>query len=139
MSTSGEQQERMIARALMRRPDAIVECTIDLWERLATELVSILGDGGFQSLYERTVQRNQNGFPWLAPGFPSPPGDARFASLRIALQGQDPAEAGKASIALLSAFVSVLELLIGEQLTTNILRAAWGDDAFESAAKELRE
>jgi hypothetical protein len=65
--------------------------------------------------------------------------DSRFPDLKISLEGRDFAEAGEASIALLIAFIDILALLIGELLTTSILRAAWGDDALDIAGKEFQQ
>ncbi len=126
----------MITGAVLRRPDAVVDVTIHLWERLATELIMIVGDGGFQSLYSRSLHLTGAAFPWMATAHPQQAADARFAGLRSSLEGQDAKKAGEASIALLATFIGILSALIGELLTTSILRAAWGDDVMNTAAKE---
>ena len=128
----------MIRRAVMHRPEAIADVTINLWERVAAELISIIGEGGFQSLYSRSVHLASVTFPWLALKHPSQPTDSRFAGLKISLEGRDFTETSEASITLLTTFIDILALLIGEVLTTSILRSAWGDDALEIAAKELQ-
>jgi len=122
----------------MQRPDAIVDGTIHLWEQLAAALVSIIGEGGFQSLYSRSVHLTSATFPWMAPNPASQPTNSRFASLKMSLEGRDSTEASEASITLLCTFIDILTLLIGEFLTTSILRTAWGDDALDTAVKELR-
>ncbi len=137
MATIDAQRHRMITSAVMQRPDADVDVTIHLWDRLAAELILIIGEGGFQSLYSRSLHLAGAMFPWMAPGHPSQAADSRFASLRTSLEGRDAKEAGEASIALLDIFVDILSALIGEQLTTSILRSAWGDDALNTAAKEI--
>ncbi|MES2534823.1 MAG: hypothetical protein V4632_03025 [Pseudomonadota bacterium] len=122
----------------MQRPEAVVAVTIDLLERLAAELISIIGDGGFQSLYSRSVHLTSASFPWMLKNHPSQQPDARFAGLQAALEERNFTEAGEASIALLTTFIDILALLIGELLTTSILRSAWGDDVSDIAVKELR-
>lgn len=112
----------------MRRPEAVVDVTILLWEKLAVELVSIIGDGGFQSVYARSGTLIAAQFPWLALN-PSPnQNDPQFAGLRTSLESQHTGVAMDASIALLTTFLDILTTLIGELLMTNLLHAAWGDD-----------
>lgn len=123
----------------MQRPEAILDVTISLWERLAIELSSLIGERGFQSLYARSVHLASATFPWIAPNpLTQQQTDSRFAGLRDCLEARDLIEISEASIALLITFIDILALLIGESLTTSILRSAWGDDALDSAAEELR-
>lgn len=129
----------MIQRAILRRPDAVLEVSVALWERLAIELVAIIGEGGFQSLYSRSVHLTSAAFPWMVCSHPWQRTDARFADLKIGFEGRDSAQACEASIALMTTFIDILAVLIGELLTTSILRSAWGDDALDIAAKELRK
>lgn len=112
----------------MQRPEAVVDVTILLWEKLAVELVSIIGEGGFQSVYARSGTLIAARFPWLALN-PSPQrNDPQFAGLRNSLESQNACVATDASIALLTTFLDILTTLIGELLMTNLLHAAWGDD-----------
>ncbi len=127
----------MIRRAVLQRPDAVLDVTIELWERLAADLISIIGEGGFDSLYARSIHLAGANFPWLMLCSPAEQSGARFAQLKICLEGQDGSDVGEASIALLSKFIDILALLIGEPLTTSILRSAWGDGALDMAVKEL--
>lgn len=128
----------MIRRIVSQRPGAVPDVAIDLWERLAVKLISIIGNGGFQSLYARSIHLANMRFPWLARSEPSSDSDSRFASLKASLEGRKSAEASEASIALLITFIDILTLLIGDPLTASILRSAWGDDALDIAEKEVR-
>jgi len=138
MTTTNPQRFQMIKKTVIQRPGAIAEVSVNLWERLSTELISIIGEGGFQSLYLRSIHLTSATFPWLAPNHPSQQSDSRFTDLKMSLEGRDSTEASEASIALLSTFIDILALLIGETLTTGILRSAWGDDALDIVAKELQ-
>jgi hypothetical protein len=129
----------MIRKAIMQRPEAVQDVTISLWELLASELVSIIGEGGFQSLYARSVHLTGARFPWLQLRHPLQASDSRFAGLKMSLEGRDSAEAAEASICLLTTFIDILALLIGELLTIRILRSAWGDDALDIAVKESQK
>jgi hypothetical protein len=123
----------------MRRPEAVVDVTIDLWERLAAELIAIIGEGGFQSLYSRSAHLVSATFPWMVLSHPWQQTDSRFADLKKSLEGREFEETSEASITLLITFVDILVLLIGEHLTTSILHSAWGDDAVDIAGKELQQ
>ncbi len=122
----------LLRRAILRRPEAIVDVTILLWEKLAVELSSIVGDGGFQSIYSRSGNLAAARFPWLVLNASLQQNDLQFAGLRRSLEGRDANEAGEASIVLLDIFLDILTSLIGELLMTNLLHSAWGDDVFNS-------
>ena len=109
-----------------------MDVTILLWEKLAVELISLIGDGGFQSVYLRSGALAATRYPWVALDTSLHQTDLRFAGLRSSLEGQDLRQAGEASIFLLSTFLDILTSLIGELLMTNLLHSAWGDDVFKS-------
>jgi hypothetical protein len=104
------------------------DAAINLWEQMATEIISVVGEGGFNSLYARSVFLTRPTFPWLAAGALPPQVDHRFAGLKMSLEGQTPAQASEANRLLLTTFTDILAALIGEQLTTSILRLAWGSE-----------
>jgi hypothetical protein len=122
----------LISRAILRRPEALVDVTVSLWEKLAVELVSLIGDGGFQSVYLRSGMLAAKRYPWMVLDSSLQQTDLQFAELRRSLEGRDVTEAGEASIVLLSTFLDILTSLIGELLMTNLLHSAWGDDVFNS-------
>jgi hypothetical protein len=130
-----DQRHHIVEKAVMQRPDAVVEMTILLWERLAFELSSIIGDEGFQSLYARSCNLNKITFPWLLLDHDSETSHTRFAGLKIALESRDITEASTASKTLLITFVDILALLIGDQLTASILLSAWNDNALNIVEK----
>ena len=68
---------------------------------------------------------------------PSQKGDSRFADLRLSLEQRNFTDASEASITLLITFIDILALLIGELLTSSILRSAWGDNVLDGAEEEL--
>jgi hypothetical protein len=128
-----------IPRSLMaRRTETVADAAINLWEQMAGKIISIVGEGGFNSLYTRSVYLTQSKFPWIAATSPSPKTDQRFAELRMSLEGQTPAQASEANSLLLITFTDILAALIGEELTTNILHLAWGNDASTSVGEEIR-
>lgn len=118
----------LISRTILWRPDTLVDVTVSLWEKLAVELVSLIGDGGFQAIYRRSCMLAAARYPWIAQDSSMQQTDFQFAGLRSSLEGRDLAEAREASILLLSTFLDILTSLIGEVLVTNLLHSAWGDD-----------
>lgn len=121
----------------MQRPEAVVDVSILLWEQLSRELSSIIGARGFQSLYKRSLSLTVATFPWLEPDALSSPNVSDFADLKLRLAAQNSTHAGEANSALLITFINILAVLIGELLTSSILRLAWGDDALDTVIKEL--
>jgi hypothetical protein len=136
MATANEQRYQMIKRAVMQKPEAFIDVTFHLWERLALELSAIIGEGGFQSLYDRSLHVNSALFPWITETHPQQPTYSRFTDLIINLETRDMKEASEASIALLATFIDILTALIGELLTIGLLQSAWGDDVLDIAFKE---
>lgn len=129
-------RQRIIARLMAQQPDRIADAALDLWEKLADEIISIVGEAGFNSLYERSVYLAQPTFPWLPPCPSSPQTHHPFAELRARLAEQTPAHARAANSLLLTSFTDILASLIGEQLTSSILRSAWGNLASAASEKE---
>lgn len=125
----------MIGHAVLLKPDAVAEQCIRLWEDLAAKLSPIIGDGGFATLFARCMRLALPTYPWL-PQNEMLAARAAFKHLRAALHGRDPSEAAAANVLLLSTFIDTLTLLIGEALSTSILREAWGDDVVNYAVTE---
>ena len=110
----------------LTEPDAekMVGTAIDRWELIAVYIISIIGEGGFNSLYERSVILTQSTFPWLLTCGWQPATDHQFIALRASLEGQTTALASEANCLLLANFTAILESLIGAQLTSRIFRSA---------------
>lgn len=123
----------------LTEPDGekMVDTAIERWEQMATQIISIIGEGGFNSLYERSVILTQSTFSWLLTGEGQPSTDHRFIGLRASLEGQTTALASEANCLLMIIFTGILESLIGAKLTTRILRSAWGENASPLIEKEL--
>jgi len=129
---------QIIKNRMVEGTDKVADAAVILWEQIATHIISIVGEGGFNSLYTRSVFLTQSTFPWLSAAALSSQNGSRFAELKICLEAQTPAEASAANCLLLTTFTGILASLIGEQLTTNILRSGWNLDASDSAGEELK-
>jgi hypothetical protein len=118
----------LLSRAILQRPEAVVDVTVSLWERLAVALVSLIGEGGFQAVYQRSGMFAAARYPWLVLDSSPQHTNFQFAGLRRSLEVRDATEAGEASVVLLGIFLDILTSLIGELLMSNLLHSAWGDD-----------
>jgi DNA-binding GntR family transcriptional regulator len=137
MQITVHSHRQIIEAALARHPEAVVLVTICLWQRLAPELVSIIGEGGFKPLYARSVRLSCAQYPWLAPAAAAAPGEERFAPLQALLQAQDLTQALQGSAALFNIFLDLLASLIGEVLTTHLLSSAWSQGTSATPAKDF--
>lgn len=139
MTKAESELHRVIRAKLSQRPDVCAEVTQQLWQSLAAQLVLIIGDAGFKSLLHRSLHLCGEQFPWLLPVNTSLQRDAVFLELSTRLAAQDVLQSMEASIRLLQLFIDILTVLIGDSLTTGIVRSAWGDDAFDLAATEFKK
>jgi hypothetical protein len=108
---SGEESS---AKELAER--AALECG-----RFATHLTRLLGETGVQLLLKRSVALASAAFPWLALA----PGADPLAGVRNAMEQQDRDSVIEAFVGLLTAFVNLLERLIGEGLVARLLDDVW--------------
>ena len=127
----------IISDHLVMDPEEVVDAAIKLWEQMATEIISIVGEIGFNSLYSRSISLTQSKFPWIAASSKLPLTDQRFSELKMVFEGQTPGKVSEANCLLLITFTDILASLIGEQLTSTILISAWGNCASAKTSKEF--
>ena len=138
MENSDLPRQQIVKRRMLQPTEEVADAAINLWEPMATQIISIISEDGFNSLYGRSVFQTRIIFPWLAAGALPPQTDQRFAGLKLSLEGHTPEQASAANSLLLITFTDILASLIGEDLTIRILRSAWGDDASERLGKEFQ-
>lgn len=103
---------------MAQHTEKIADVAIILWEQMATQIISIVGGAGFNSLFARSIFLAQSTYPWLAASSLSPHSVQRFAELKTSFEGQTPAQVSDANSLILITFTDILAALIGEQLTT---------------------
>ncbi len=129
MATSSPLRHQIIEGLMEPHAEQVVDAAILQWEKLAVQIISIIGESGFDALYTRSIFFAQSKFPWLAVASRPLQSDDRFAGLRTSFEGQAPSHVREVNSLLLITFTDILSSLIGEQLTTRIVRSAWGSDA----------
>ena len=122
-------RHQIIESLTASHPEKTADAAIVLWEQMATQIIAIIGAGGFNSLFARSLFLTQSSFPWFTGCELSCPVDQRFTALKNCLGEQAPGDAIEANNRLLCTFTDILAALIGEELTSSILRSAWGDHA----------
>lgn len=110
-----------------------------MWETMSAQLILIVGENGFNSLYARAISLTQSTFPWLRANSQTAQAVNRFSELLLTLEGQSPERASDANTLLLITFTDILASLIGEDLTIHILQAAWGINAADLSSQEIRD
>lgn len=137
MESSDLLRHQIIKSLIPEETEKVADAAINVCEQMAAQIISIIGEGGFNSLYERSLFLTRSTFPWLAADSSSPQTAQRFTALKRSLEGQSSAQAREASSLLLITFTDILASLIGEELTSSILRSAWSNNASDNAGMEF--
>ena len=138
METNCSLRHNIIKNRIAVHPETVVDNAIGLWEQMATEIISLVGEIGFNSLYARTIYLTQSTFPWIAANSESLTIDQPLIVLRMNFDRETPEHVTETNTLMLITFTDILASLIGEQLTTTILSSAWGKDASAGTIKELK-
>lgn len=136
MDASRLLRQQSIDRLISAGHEGIADTAIGLWERLAIQIVALVGEAGLESLYARSVYLAQLTFPWLNVATQTPSDGGRFESLRAHLEERAPELASEANRLLLVIFTDTLASLIGGPLTERVLNSAWGNLHHDRTNKE---
>ncbi|MDB5938464.1 MAG: hypothetical protein JWP77_828 [Polaromonas sp.] len=82
MEATEHSRRQLIASALTQHPDTVAQTSARLWQLLAPELISIIGEGGFKPLYARSIRLASRQHPWLAHDGTPLAGNEGFAELQ---------------------------------------------------------
>lgn len=139
METTEPTRGQLIESALINHPEPVANATLHLWEQLAPPLILIIGEGGFNPLYMRSLRMVSRQHPWMASEPTKSALQERFTDLQTRLQGQDATQARLGSLALFTIFLDVLDSLIGEELTSYLLHSAWRKKSSDTPAKDFQK
>lgn len=102
------------------------------WERLTSHLSRLLGATGVTLLVRRSVSIASTPHPWLATALKA---EHLLDGLREVMAMQAPELIASAFVSVLSAFVGLLQRLIGEELVERLLEEVW-PSVFTEGAKD---
>lgn len=108
-------------------PDAsrVAEATISTWQQIAAQLIPVIGAGGVDVLFNRSLHLTCIAFPWLTILGDHRDNVALLANLKERLAGHEPDAAAEASYTLLVTFIEILMSMIGESLAKHLLSSVW--------------
>lgn len=104
----------------------VADATVSAWVAIERTLQPILGKGGVDGLYRRSLHLATGQHPWLSSD--ASDADSRHAdpgALHAALAGQSTAEAQAGAASFLRHFDALLSGLVGPALTARLLRPVW--------------
>lgn len=139
MDSTTSARHRTIQTLLELHAESPSDDAMALWNKMATQITSIVGEGAFASIYSRSVFLAQAQYPWLPDRSQPPQLEQWFADLKTSFSGQPSAVARDANRLILVTFTDILASLIGEDMTSGILRSAWGSDTSGKVGKELKD
>jgi len=108
---------------------AIAAVSFSHWHEAAVRLAPVIGAGGVDALFSRSLNIVKRAFPWLTSATESKDGVTPLVRFRMDLEARDEGSAMGASSALMATFYELLETLIGESLAGRILSPVWMEPA----------
>jgi len=103
----------------------VVQRSLWLWQRIAAELVPMLGETGFQAVYGRAVQLALPRCSSFTLSSQNDSTDGVFYKLKQDLIALEHDVAHHCSTILLTEFADLVASMIGDAMVNQILRAAW--------------
>jgi len=121
---------------------AIAEASVKTWSEVTIRLAPIIGRGGVDALFLRSLNIATRAYPWLSHVKGSVKGSNDCATpverFRTNLETRDASSALEVSAVIMGIFYRMLETLIGELLTVRLLGSIWGHSD-QSVQKELSQ
>ena len=106
-------------------PGTIAHATLTTWRPVAARLAPIIGTGGVDVLFKRSLHLTSVAYPWFAVAAEGWDDAALLASLEACLVDREDKNAVEAAQALLVTFYELLESMLGESLTRRLLGPVW--------------
>jgi hypothetical protein len=105
--------------------EAVAAAARRAYDDLGHVSTPLIGQVGLDALTARAVHLAQREYSWLGDSREPERTDELFAQVIASLGRQDPAGATEGAAAVFAAFAGLLVTIIGEPLTTGLLRQAW--------------
>ena len=108
--------------SLSKNPEHILDLIIRSWKEIDRVIRPIIGKGGAESLFHRSIEITAQTYPWLAAASTDARPAMDLGALHRILSNQDTSHFASASDTLLLQFHYLLTILIGLSLTDRLLR-----------------
>ena len=108
--------------SLSKNPEQILDLIMRSWREVDQALRPIIGKGGIEALFHRSIEITAETYPWLAIASTESQPAMDLATLDRVLSEQDIVHIGGAGDSLLLHFYCLLANLIGFSLTDRLLR-----------------
>ncbi len=105
----------------------VVDHATHVWADLAAHLTPLIGEAGFCALYGRAARLAAPADPWPTAANGARSVKVLLLSLKNNLASIAPEHTAAANFTLLDSFTKLLAGLIGDGLTTRLLKSAWTD------------
>ena len=132
--TSDNVRQRVFRRMLAREAGGganaqdIAAAARRVCERFGDQLTPLIGDTGLAAICARSLHLTERNVRGRAAVRAYAQGNSPFALLQLSLEQREPAAATETAVAVLSTASDLFASLIGEGLTSSLLREAWPDD-----------
>ena len=135
MKATTEGRHQLVRTTIASREGTPGEVAVELWGRFRGRLSARIGEGGFTTMYTRTLLAARATAPTLPePGQPM----LWFTDLRTSRDALPQARATEVSILLFITFTDILAVLLGEAMTVGLLLSAWGSAPASGAFTESK-
>ena len=115
----------------------IAKMAVSIWRDVGIALSPIIGQGGVDALFKRSLHLTRIAHPCLATVLENVAQPDAVAALQAVLAQQISATAVAANLALLQNFQDLLTSLIGLSLTERLLRPVWDKSSSSQAEQDI--
>jgi hypothetical protein len=114
----------------------VADLAVSSWSRIDAALAPIIGHGGVDALFKRSLYLSRGAHPWLESAYAGALAPGDLGMLRAALQAQSDNDAAGAHVTVLRAFHDLLTNLIGAALTERLLTPVWDPSSSGDAVQD---
>ena len=107
--------------------NAFAEATLGAWQDVAVRLSPVIGAGGVDALFRRSLYLASATYSWMASAEDDENSAEVLASFKKRLAARETTVSAEAGCILLETFTELLEALIGNSLTERLLNPVWDE------------
>jgi hypothetical protein len=120
-------------------PDSVAVAAHTVFQKLSLELSSFIGTGGLHAVVGRALHLAQDDFPFLGSIRTQEHPEPAYAGLQESVQARDIGEVTAGLTALIAAFLHLLSVFIGEDLTLRVAMRIWPEPGSQEPGRRFGE